>query len=83
MSWLTLLELDRRLGRPKGTAFRAFKQRAPRWREGEDFRVLQPRGDAAEIAALRAAGRVYAASRTVILLSDTAARQIGEDCAAH
>ena len=83
MSWLTLLEMDRRLGRPKGTAFRAFKRRAPRWREGEDFRVLQARADAAEIAALRAAGRVYASSRTVILLSDAAARQIAEDCAAH
>jgi hypothetical protein len=79
VNWLTLLELDRRLGRPKGTAFRAFKQRAPRWREGEDFRVLQPRADAPEIAALRAAGRVYASSRTVILLSGAAARRIVED----
>jgi len=74
--WITLLELDRRLGRPKGTAFRAFKQRAPQWREGRDFRVLQAPADAVEIAALRAAGRVYASSRTVVLLSDAAARQI-------
>jgi len=79
VSWLTLLELDRRLGRPKGTAFRAFKRRAPGWREGDDFRVLQPQADAAEIASLRAAGRVYASSRTVVLLSGAAARQIAED----
>jgi len=75
-TWLTLLELDRRTGRPKGTAFRAFKRHAPGWREGDDFRVLQPERDRAEIAALRAAGRVYASSRTVILLSDAAAAQI-------
>lgn len=76
MSWLTLLELDRRLGRPKGTAFRAFKRLEPRWAEGRDFRVLQPDRDGAEIAALRAAGRVYASSRTVILVSAAAAAQV-------
>lgn len=75
-TWLTLLELDRRLGQAKGTAFRAFKRREARWREGHDFRVLQPERDGAEIAALRSAGRVYASSRAVILLSDAAAAQI-------
>ncbi len=74
--WLTLRELDRRLGQPKGTAFRAFKRRQARWREGHDFRVLQPDRDGAEITALRAAGRVYPSSRTVILLSGAAAAQI-------
>ena len=74
--WVTLLELDRRLGRPKGTAFRAFKRHAPQWREDHDFRVLQPGRDGDAIAQLRAAGRVYASSRSVILLSAAAARQI-------
>lgn len=74
--WLTLLELDRSLGQPKGTAFRAFKRHEPCWREDHDFRVLQPDRDGAEIARLRAAGRVYASSRNVILLSAAAARQI-------
>jgi len=76
VSWLTLLELDRRLDRPKGTAFRAFKRLEPRWSEGREFRVLQPARDGAEIAALRAAGRVYASSRTVILVSAAAAAQV-------
>lgn len=75
-AWLTLFELDRRLGQAKGTAFRTFKRRAPHWREGHDFRVLQAERDGAEIESLRAAGRVYASSRTVILLSEAAARQI-------
>ncbi len=75
-AWLTLLDLDRRLGQAKGTAFRAFKRRAPHWREGHDFRVLQPGRDGAEIESLRAASRVYTSSRTVVLLSEAAARQI-------
>ncbi|MGQ0586176.1 MAG: hypothetical protein ACT4PK_03115 [Gammaproteobacteria bacterium] len=76
-AWRTLRELDRALGRPKGTAFRAFRRLEASWREGHDFRVLQPERDAAEIEALRAAGRVYASSRTVILISEGAAARIG------
>ena len=76
MSWLTLREVDRRLGAPKGTAFRAFKRLEGGWREGRDFRVLQAQHDAAEIEALRAAGRVYPSSRTIVLLSTEAAARI-------
>jgi len=76
VSWLTLREIDQRLGAPKGTAFRAFKRLAPAWREGREFRVLDAARDAAEIEALRAAGRVYASSRAIILLSADAASRI-------
>jgi len=76
VSWLTLREIDHRLGAPKGTAFRAFKRLERNWREGREFRVLQPERDAAEIEALRAAGRVYPSSRTIILLSPEAAGRI-------
>ena len=75
-AWRTLLELDRSLGGPKGTAFRAFKRLEPSWREGHDYRVLDSGNDAAEIETLRAAGRVYRSSRTVILLSERAAATI-------
>ena len=76
-TWRTLKELDGALGRPKGTAFRAFKRFEPSWSEGSDYRVLHPEHDAAEIEALRAAGRVYRASRAVILISEDAAARIG------
>ena len=71
--WRTLKELDVAAGRPKGTAFRAFKRLEPGWREGTQFRVLRPGRDAAELDALRADGRLYASSRIGILLSPPAA----------
>ena len=74
--WRTLKELDAAAGRPKGSAFRAFKQLEPALREGAQFRVLRPGGDDAEIDALRAAGRVYGASRVVILLGGEAATAV-------
>jgi hypothetical protein len=71
---VTLRELDERLGRPKGTAFRAFKRAG--LVEGRDFRVLTPGADAAAIAQLRAAGRIYAVSVNVILLTADAAERL-------
>jgi hypothetical protein len=75
-AWRTLKDLDREAGRPKGAAFRAFKRLEPGWREGEQFRVLRPDNDATAIAALRAAGRLYAASRVAILLAPAAAAAV-------
>ena len=76
MTWRTLKELDAAAGRPKGAAFRAFKRLEPSWREGEQFRVLRPERDAAELDALRASGRLYAASRVAILLAPAAAAAV-------
>ena len=76
--WHTLKELDGAAGRPKGSAFRAFKRLEPTLHEGSQFRVLRPGRDDAEIAALRAAGRVYGASRVVVLLADATARAVRE-----
>jgi hypothetical protein len=73
--WLTLKELDRAAGRPKGSAFRAFKRLEPGWREGEHFEALR---DGAELAALHAGGRLYPASRVGILLSPAAAAAVRE-----
>jgi hypothetical protein len=39
--WLTLKELDQGAGRPKGSAFRAFKRLEPGWHEGEHFEALR------------------------------------------
>ena len=75
-AWHTLKELDAAAGLPKGSAFRAFKRLEPGLREGDDFRVLRPGADDAEIAALRAAGRLYGASRLAILLEDATARAV-------
>jgi len=74
--WLTLKELDAEAGLPKGSAFRAFKRLEPDLREGEHFHVLRPGADDAQIAALRAAGRLYRASRVAILLEGDAARAV-------
>jgi hypothetical protein len=74
--WVTLREIDRQAGQAKGTAFRAFKRAAPGWREDADYRALDPQRDHAEIEALRAAGRIYASSRAVVLLSPAAARAV-------
>ena len=67
--WLTLKELDERMRRPKGSAFRAFKALARELDEGRDFRVLDPRQYSARIEALRSAGRIYRSSVNVVLLS--------------
>lgn len=65
----TFLELDQRWQTRKGTAFRAFKRVLPELREGTDFHYLHRQRHAAEIAGLRAAGRIYASSVNVVLLS--------------
>jgi hypothetical protein len=75
-AWRTLKDLDREANRPKGAAFRAFKRLEPGWREGEQFRVLRSDGDAAEVAGLRAAGRLYASSRVAIVLAPAAAAAV-------
>jgi hypothetical protein len=72
--WVSLRELDERLGLAKGSAFRAFKRAG--LAEGPDFRVLDATRDAAEIARLRAAGRIWRASVNVVLLSRAAAARL-------
>lgn len=69
---LTLRQLDRLNGVPKGTSFRAFKRALPRLTEGEDFFVLDPARDAERIAGLKAAGLAYASSVQVVLVSRAA-----------
>jgi hypothetical protein len=71
---VTLRELDERLGLAKGTAFRAFRRAG--FAEARDFRVLEAARDAAGIAALRAAGRIYRGSVNVVLLSPDAAERL-------
>lgn len=75
-AWVTLREIDRQAAQAKGTAFRAFKRAAPGWRENADYRALDPQRDRDEIESLRAAGRIYASSRAVVLLSPEAARAV-------
>ena len=76
--WVTLRELDGRAGTVKGSAFRAFKHLSAGWREGTDYRVLMPEADAQAIEALRAAGRIYASSRSVVLLARSAAERVAQ-----
>lgn len=71
--------LDRRLGQPKGTAFRAFKRRRGALQEGEDFLRLDAVADAAAVAALKAAGQVYPSSVHVVLLTASGVRKVFGD----
>lgn len=70
-NWVSLRELDEAAGKPKGTAFRAFKRLASQLAELRDFRLLDARRDAGQIAALRE--RIYRSSRNVLLFSPGAA----------
>jgi hypothetical protein len=72
--WVSLRELDERLGLAKGAAFRAFKRAG--LTEGRDFRVLDATRDAAEIAQLRARDRIWRSSVNVVLLSPRAAARV-------
>ncbi len=67
----TLREVDTRLGRPKGSAFRAFKRQREALRENVDFTVLPARTAKAEIERLRASGRIYRSSINVIVLFES------------
>lgn len=70
--FISFKELDARWGTPKGTAFRAFKRALTGLRETHDFIRLDAVRDRDEIQRLRAAGRIYAGSVHVVLLSETA-----------
>ena len=70
--FISFKELDARWATPKGTAFRAFKHALPALRETHDFIRLDAVRDRDEIQHLRAAGRIYAGSVHVVLLSETA-----------
>ena len=67
----TLREVDVRLGRPKGSAFRAFKRRREALREHVDFTLLPARTARAEIERLRVAGRIYRSSINVVVLTES------------
>ncbi|HKT32066.1 MAG TPA: hypothetical protein VJS89_06200 [Gammaproteobacteria bacterium] len=70
--FISFKELDARWATPKGTAFRAFKRALTGLRETDDFIRLDAVRDRDEIQRLRAAGRIYAGSVHVVLLSETA-----------
>ena len=72
----TLREIDVRFGRPKGSAFRAFKRQRETLRENIDFIVLPARTAKEEIERLRAAGRIYRSSINVIVLTESGYRRV-------
>lgn len=72
----TFKEIDVRHGRVKGSAFRAFKRVRERLREGVDFQHLDARAERERIDALRRAGRIYASSVNVVILSESGYRQV-------
>ena len=67
----TLREVDERFGRPKGSAFRAFKRQRASLREHVDFIVLPADAAGADIERLRAAGRIYRSSVNVVILTES------------
>lgn len=73
--WRTLREIDAALALPKGSAFRALKRLVPPPAGPDELRQLRHGDDDAGIAALRAAGRLYASSVHALLVSpETEAR---------
>jgi hypothetical protein len=76
--WLSLRELDERAARSKGEAFRAFRRLEAGWQQDLDYRLLRVDDAcvAAEIASLRAAGRIYPSSISVVLLAPARATQL-------
>lgn len=72
-------ELDQQWKAPKGTAFRAFKRALPTLTEGRDFIHLSPMHDADSIASLRAAGRIYSSSVSVVLLTASGVITLNRD----
>ncbi len=70
----SLREIDAALGRPKGSAFRAFKSLP--LQEGIDYCVLRPDRDGLAFTAVRAQGRLYPGALRAILVSDEARRRI-------
>ncbi|MFN2348644.1 MAG: hypothetical protein ABR558_03580 [Thioalkalivibrio sp.] len=74
--WVTFRELDQGCGCPKGSAFRAFKQRLDQWREGLDYQVLEAGPQAEPIAQLKGQERLYGNTINAVLLSPQAARVI-------
>lgn len=75
---MTFRTLDRVLGAPKGTAFRAFKSNLDALVEGEDHLRLESGTEDAPIAELKAAGRVYPSSVHVVLLRRAAVERMAE-----
>ena len=67
----TLREIDVLLGRPKGSAFRAFKRQRDFLRENVDFAVLTTHTAKTEIERLRTQGRIYRSSINVIVLAES------------
>jgi hypothetical protein len=71
--WASLREIDERAGKPKGSAFRAFRAIEPQLRDGFDFVVTD---DPAQLAALKVSGRIYASSVKLILLAPAVAARV-------
>ena len=72
----TLREVDERCGRPKGSAFRAFKRLQGALRENVEFAVLPARTARTEIERLRAQRRIYRSSVNVIVLTRSGFDQV-------
>lgn len=73
---MTFRTLDQQRETRKGTAFRAFKQTLDQLQEGDDHWCLDSHDDAAAIAELKDAGRIYPSSVNVVLLGQTAVARI-------
>lgn len=62
-------EIDLELALPKGSAFRAFKRLEPGLVQDRDYILLLAGEDHEAIGKLREAGRIYATSRNVVLVT--------------
>ena len=67
----TFKEVDELDHRPKGRAFRLFKQLLPQLMEGEHFHCCDSRNEPAAFAGLLQSGRLYASTVNAVLLTES------------
>jgi hypothetical protein len=75
---LSFMQLDRRAGVVKGTAFRAFKRVRGDLVEGVDFFYLDAEQERECIEDLRARGLIYPSTWNLVLLAEAGWRQLGK-----
>lgn len=74
---LSFMQLDRRAGAVKGTAFRAFKRVRDDLVEGVDFFYLDAERGREFIEDLRARGLIYPSTWNLVLLAESGWRRLG------
>lgn len=74
----SFMQLDRRDGVPKGTAFRAFKRIRCELKEGVGFFYLDAVQESDFIESLRARGLIYPSTWNLVLITEYGVQRLGK-----